>query len=60
MVRYVRTLQTLIIQDKGGKMSIMMCEECDRLVDTDYEEMFEVKNFKIICDNCKENEKEEK
>ena len=41
-------------------MSIMMCEECDRLVDTDYEEMFEVKSFKIICDDCKEKEEEEK
>ena len=37
-------------------MSIMMCEECDKLVDTDYEEMFEVKGFKIICDDCKEKE----
>ena len=37
-------------------MSIMLCEECDKLVDTDYEEMFEVKGFKIICDDCKEKE----
>ena len=37
-------------------MSIMMCEECDNLVDTDYEEMFEVKGFKIVCYNCKEKE----
>jgi hypothetical protein len=35
-------------------MSIMMCEECDKFVDTDYEEMFEIKDFKIVCDNCKE------
>ena len=40
-------------------MSIMLCEECDKLVDTDYEEMFESKNYgKIICDDCKENEEE--
>ena len=37
-------------------MSIMLCEECDRLVDIDYEEMFEAEDFKIICDNCKDQE----
>ena len=38
-------------------MSIMMCEECDMLVDSDYEEMFQVKG-KIVCDDCKEKEEE--
>ena len=37
-------------------MSIMICEECDKLIDTDYEEMFEAKDLKIICDDCKEME----
>ena len=37
-------------------MSIMTCEECDKLIDTDYKEMFEAKDFKIICDDCKERE----
>tara|TARA_Y100001963_G_scaffold59562_1_gene83319 strand:- start:3731 stop:3859 length:129 start_codon:yes stop_codon:yes gene_type:complete len=40
-------------------MSIMMCQECDKLVDTDYEEMFESKDLKIICDYCKEGEEDE-
>ena len=39
-------------------MSIMICEECDKLVDTDYQEMYELKDFRIVCDNCKEKEKE--
>ena len=39
-------------------MSIIICCECDRLVDTDYEEMFESEDFKIICDYCKEKENE--
>ena len=40
-------------------MSIMMCFECDRFVDTDYEEMYDIKDngeYIIICDNCKEGE----
>ena len=37
-------------------MSIMMCGECDKFIDTDYEEMFEAKDSKIICDDCKEKE----
>lgn len=39
-------------------MSIMICEECDKLVDTDYQEMYELKDFKIVCDDCKERENE--
>ena len=39
-------------------MSIMICEECDKLVDTDYQEMYELKDFRIVCDDCKEKEKE--
>ena len=37
-------------------MSIMMCQKCDKYVDTDYEEMFEIEDFRIICDDCKEGE----
>ena len=40
-------------------MSIMMCQRCDMFIDTDYEEMIEAKDFKIICDDCKDNEEEE-
>ena len=36
----------------------MICEECDKLVDTDYQEMYELKDFKIVCDDCKERENE--
>ena len=39
-------------------MSIMICEECDKLVDTDYQEMYELKDFRIVCDDCKEKENE--
>ena len=39
-------------------MSIMICEECDKLVDTDYQEMYELKDFRIVCDGCKEKENE--
>ena len=39
-------------------MSIMICEECDKLVDTDYQEMYELKDFRIVCDDCKERENE--
>ena len=39
-------------------MSIMICEECDKLVDIDYQEMYELKDFKIVCDDCKERENE--
>ena len=39
-------------------MSIMMCERCDKLIDTDYKEMFETKDG-IVCDYCKEEETEE-
>ena len=40
-------------------MSIMICEECDKLVDTDYQEMYELKDFRIVCDDCKERENEQ-
>tara|TARA_R100001463_G_scaffold15959_1_gene41446 strand:- start:759 stop:878 length:120 start_codon:yes stop_codon:yes gene_type:complete len=39
-------------------MSIVICFECGKFIDTDYEEMFESKDFQMICDNCKELEEE--
>ena len=44
-------------------MSIMMCGECDRLVDTDYEEMYDIKDNGetiIICDVCADGVKDMK
>ncbi len=34
------------------KMSIMNCDRCERPVDTDWEEMHETEDGKIICERC--------
>jgi formylmethanofuran dehydrogenase subunit E len=33
-------------------MSVMNCDKCERPVDTDYEEMHELKNGDVVCDTC--------
>ena len=42
-------------------MSIIYCYGCDRRVDTDYEEVHNIKDLKLtelICNNCKEEEED--
>ena len=39
-------------------MSIIICYKCNKRVDTDYEEVFDIEDFEMICINCKEKEKE--
>ena len=38
-------------------MSIIYCYKCDRRVDSDYEEIH-LKDFEVICGNCKEENDE--
>ena len=39
-------------------MSIIICYECDKRVDIDKEDVFDIEDYKMICINCKEKEEE--
>lgn len=39
-------------------MSIIICYECEKRVDTDYEEVFDVEDYNMVCIHCKEKENE--
>tara|TARA_Y100000004_G_scaffold42537_1_gene46516 strand:+ start:3701 stop:3829 length:129 start_codon:yes stop_codon:yes gene_type:complete len=39
-------------------MSIIICDKCDKRVDTDYEIIDDTEDYKLICINCKEKEEE--
>ncbi len=40
-------------------MSIIICYECEKRVDTDFEEYFDIEGYKFICLYCKEEKEEE-
>tara|TARA_R100000458_G_C8274951_1_gene249972 strand:- start:3218 stop:3343 length:126 start_codon:yes stop_codon:yes gene_type:complete len=40
-------------------MSIIICDKCDKKVDSDVEDVFDVEDYKMICINCKEKKNEE-
>lgn len=39
-------------------MSIIICDKCDKKVDSDYEDVFDIEDYKMICINCKEKGEE--
>ncbi len=39
-------------------MSIIICDKCDKRVDIDYEDVFDIDDYKMICVFCKELEDE--
>lgn len=52
-------------ENKGGRMSIVICDKCDKRVDIDYEDVFFNKYKRlfdyycgVICIHCKEKEEE--
>ena len=42
--------------NQGGKMSIINCDKCDKVVDIDYEDVFDIEDYKMICIFCEEGE----
>ena len=39
-------------------MSIIICDKCDKRVDIDKEDVFDIEDYKMICINCKERKDE--
>ena len=40
-------------------MSIIICDKCNKRVDSDVEDVFDIEDYKMICINCKEGEEDE-
>ena len=35
-------------------MSIVICAKCDRRIDMDFEEVFDIEDFLMICEDCED------